>query len=277
MEEWLACFQAFILGQNILALVKLSLLPMTTLTSIGHINTKSESDVSQVLWILQSLTSVQLNSYGRFRIYVTALSSTIIKISNIKWIWFWKKIFQHSSRASETWTINAKVHWNSRWWILFNPEVWRSWQAREQCTTSTSFATHIIPDSFICDFLNRRKKNEITREKLQQIFFLTKGKRQKHLSGTIFLTSIPPHSLNLLSSQVIPANYPADVFGKIKESNQSNRDESAFSVRPVPRQGAVYEKDSFFPSRAETTQKSSQQWCRVIPSNSRKGGHVFII
>lgn len=151
-------FSGFILGQNILALVKLSVLPMTTLTSIGHINTKSESDVSQVLWILQSLTSVQLNSYGRFRIYVTALSSTIIKISNIKWIWFWKKIFQHSSRASETWTINAKVHWNSRWWILFNPEVWRSWQAREQCTTSTSFATHIIPDSFICDFLNRKKK-----------------------------------------------------------------------------------------------------------------------
>lgn len=176
MEEWLACFQAFILGQNILALVKLSVLPMTTLTSIGHINTKSESDVSQVLWILQSLTSVQLNSYGRFWIYVTALSSTIIKISNIKWIWFWKKIFQHSSRASETWTINAKVHWNSRWWILFNPEinpeVWRSWQAREQCTTSTSFATHIIPDSFICDFLNRKKKKRNnTRETTTNFFF----------------------------------------------------------------------------------------------------------
>lgn len=247
MEEWLACFQAFILGQNILALVKLSVLPMTTLTSIGHINTKSESDVSQVLWILQSLTSVQLNSYGRFRIYVTALSSTIIKISNIKWIWFWKKIFQHSSRASETWTINAKVHWNSRWWILFNPEVWRSWQAREQCTTSTSFATHIIPDSFICDFLNRKKKNEITREKLQQFFFfLTKGKRQKHLSGTIFLTSIPPHSLNLLSSKVIPANYPADVFGKIKESNQSNRDESAFSGRCQDK-AQFTRKIAFFP------------------------------
>lgn len=189
---------------------------MTTLTSIGHINTKSESDVSQVLWILQSLTSIQLNSYGRFRIYVTALSSTIIKISNIKWIWFWKKIFQHSSRASETWTINAKVYWNCLWLSIhllrlsvmdfvqpeINPEVWRSWQAREQCTISTSFATHIIPDSFICDFLNRKKKTRNNTKETTTNGFLTKGKRQKHLSGTNFLTSIPPHSLNLLSPQV---------------------------------------------------------------------------
>lgn len=78
-------------------------------------------------------------------------------------------------------------------------EVWRSWQAREQCTTSTSFATHIIPDSFICDFLNRKKtkKNEITREKLQQMFFWLRASDRN-----TFLTSIPPHSLNLLSSQV---------------------------------------------------------------------------
>lgn len=276
MEEWLACFQAFILGQNILALVKLSVLPMTTLTSIEHINTKSESDVSQVLWILQSLTSIQLNSYGRFRIYVTALSYTIIKISNIKWIWFWKKIFQHSSRASETWTINAKVHWNSLWWILFNPEinpeVWRSWQAREQCT---SFATHIIPDSFICDFLNRKKQRNDTRETTTNVF-LTKGKRQKHLSRTIFLTSIPPHSLNLLSSHVIPANYRQTFFGKIKESNQSNRDESAFSGRCQDK-AQFTRKIAFFPLVQKQYKKSSQQWCRVIPSNLRKGGHVFII
>lgn len=33
-----------------------------------------------------------------------------------------------------------------------------------------SFAAHIIPDSFICDFLNK-KNPEITREKLQQMFF----------------------------------------------------------------------------------------------------------
>lgn len=174
---------------------------MTTLTSIGHINTKSESDVSQVLWILQSLTSIQLNSYGRFRIYVTALSSTIIKISNIKWIWFWKKIFQHSSRASETWTINAKVYWNCLWLSIhllrlsvmdfvqpeINPEVWRSWQAREQCTISTSFATHIIPDSFICDFLNRKKKNpEITRKKLQQMVFWLKASDRNTFPEPIF-------------------------------------------------------------------------------------------
>lgn len=150
---------------------------------------------------------------------MTALSSTIIKISNIKWIWFWKKIFQHSSRASETWTINAKVHWNCLWWILFNPEinpeVWRSWQAREQCTTSTSFATHII---FICDFLNRKKtkkKRNNARETTTNVF-LTKGKRQKHLFD--LNTTTQPEPPQFTSPTFIPANYPADVFGKIKKA-----------------------------------------------------------
>lgn len=100
--------------------------------------------------------------------------------------------------------------------------------------------------SFVTSWTNKKNRNN-TRETTTHVF-LTKGKRQEHLSGTIFLTSIPPHSLNLLSSQVIPANYPADVFGKIKESNQSNTDESAFTRRSL-------QQRLLFPSRAETTQK----------------------
>lgn len=182
---------------------------------------------------LQSLTSIQLNSYGRFWIYATALSSPIIKISNIKWIWFWKKIFQHSSRASETWTINAKVHWNCLWWIFFNPEIILRYGGADRPENNVQhqhllLLTSSQTVSFVTSWTEKKRNNR--RETTTHVF-LTKGKRQKHLSGTIFLTSIPPHSLNLLSSQVIPANYPADVFGKIKESNQSNRDESAFSGR----------------------------------------------
>lgn len=156
----------------------------------------------------------------------------------------------------------------------------QSWGVEELTGQRTMYNINIFcyshhPRQFHLWFL-KQKKNEITREKLQQFFFLTKGKRQKHLSGTIFLTSIPPHSLNLLSSQVIPANYPADVFGKIKESNQSNRDESAFSGRCQDK-AQFTRKIAFSPLVQKQHKKSSQQWCRVIPSNLRKGGHVFII
>lgn len=147
----------------------------------------------------------------------------------------------------------------------------QSWGMEELTGQRTMYNINIFcyshhPRQFHLWFLKQKKKKlNNTRETTTKFFFLTKGKRQKHLSGTIFLTSIPPHRLNLLSSQVIPANYPADVFGKIKESNQSNRDESAFSVRPVPRQGAVYEKDSFFSlSCRNNTKKQST----VMQSNT---------
>lgn len=147
---------------------------------------------------------------------------------------------------------------------------------RTMCNINIFCYSH-HPRQFHLWFLKqKKKKRNNTRETTTNFFFLTKGKRQKHLSGTIFLTSIPPHSLNLLSSQVIPANYPADVFGKIKESNQSNRDESAFSGRCQDK-AQFTRKIAFFPLVQKQHKKSSQQWCGVIPSNSRKGGHVFII
>lgn len=176
--------------------------------------------------------------------------------------------------------VNVKRKFEFCWFFGSPCALDGHWGMEELTGQRTMYNIYILyyshhPRQFHLWLLKQKKNRNNTRETTTNVF-LTKGKRQKHISGTIFLTSIPPHSLNLLSSQVIPANYPADVFGKIKESNQSNRDESAFSGRCQDK-AQFTRKIAFFLLVQKQHKKSSQQWCRVIPSNLRKGGHVFII